>query len=274
MKSKYQTPEQVTQKHTRWGKGSLKLMLLSYMLSHKYMNTHSLRARQDHLRQRQCPIPPTSRRAQIPPAKSGAESVPDSCLRSSAWAKAQQGDYTEAIGLLSQLIDRHPHTAIDYNNRGLVYFQSGQLEQAIADYNTALQLNPKLANAYNNRANSYAACGLLSAALADYDRAIDLNPSYVRALINRGITLRDLGWYDQAIENFDIALLLGQLEGHIYAERGRTYHLWGDWNCCIADYRRALTQLPQKSDSSFDPAGRLRLKVITWLEQLLSPRST
>jgi len=73
------------------------------------------------------------------------EESPD-CIRSSAWAKAQQGDYISAIALLNQLIDRHPHNAINYNNRGLVYFQS-QLNQALADYNTAIQLNPHLASA-------------------------------------------------------------------------------------------------------------------------------
>lgn len=238
------------------------------------MNTHSLKARRDHPRHHCSPaVSPASWKPQQHPAASEPESVkPDSYLRSWACAEAQQGNYSEAIALLSQLIDRHPHNAIDYNNRGLVYFQSGQLHQALADYNTALQRNPQLASAYNNRANYYAAIGQLSSAIADYDQAIDLNPSYVRAWINRGITLRDLEQYEQAIENFDIAEVLGQLEGHIYAERGRTYHLWGDWNCAIADYRRALTELPQNGASSSDPASRLRLKVKTWLNQLLGKR--
>jgi len=144
---------------------------------------------------------------------------------------------------LNQLIDRHPHNAINYNNRGLVYFQSSQLNQA-RRLQHSNQLNPHLASAYNNRANYYAACGRLTAALTDYDKALDLNPSYVRAWINRGITLRDLGQYDQAIENFDRDAR--PTKGHIYAERGRAYHLWGDWNCAISDYRRALTQLPLK----------------------------
>lgn len=200
--------------------------------------------------------------------------LPDRCLRSWAWAKAQQGDYAEAIALLNQLIDRNPHNPINYNNRGLVYFQGGFLTRAIADYNRALQLNPLLASAYNNRANYYAASGHLAAAIADYDRAIDLNPGYVRALINRGITWRELGQYEKAIDNFDMALLLGQLEGHIYAERGRTYHLWGDWNWCIVDYRRALEQLPQKSATNAEPACRLRLQVEMWVNQLLIPLST
>lgn len=244
-------------------------MLLSYWLNYKYMNRHSLKARQDNPRNHRCPAPPASWKPQNHPANREPEYLPDNYLRSSAWAKAQQGDYSEAIALLSLLIDRHPHNANDYNNRGLVYFQSGQIEQAIENYNTALQLNPHLASAYNNRANYYATCGRLAAAIADYDRALDLKPSYVRAWINRGITLRDLGRYDQAIENFDIAGVLGQLEGHIAAERGRTYHLWGDWNCAIADYRHALSQLPENGAST-DPSGRLRLKVITWLNQLLN----
>ena len=264
------------QEATRWGNESYKLILMSYWLNDKYMNSHSLKTRQNHSGHHRCRVlSPANWQAQDHPTNQESQSVkPDRCLRSLARAKAQQGDYTSAIALLSQLIDRHPHNAIDYNNRGLVYFQSGQLNQAIADYNRAIQLNPHLASAYNNRANYYAACGLRSAAIADYDRALELNPSYVRAWINLGITLRDLGRYDEAIENFDIAEVLGQLEGHIYAERGRTYHLWGDWNCASADYRRALTQLPQEGASSSDPGGRLRLKVITWLNQLLSPMPT
>lgn len=195
--------------------------------------------------------------------------VGDSYLRSYALKSASQGNYSEAIAVLNQLISRHPHNAIDYNNRGLIYFQSGQPQKAFCDYNTALQLDPNLASAYNNRANYYAACGKLDSALTDYDQALNLNPSYVRALINRGITLRDLGQYEDAIENFETALLFGQLEGHILAERGRTYHLWGDWNFAIADYRRALTQLPSPTLRKEDPSCRLRLRVENWLNDLL-----
>ncbi|MBD2386339.1 tetratricopeptide repeat protein [Cylindrospermum sp. FACHB-282] len=197
--------------------------------------------------------------------------VEDNYLRSCALESAQQGDYSKAIALLSQLIYRHPQNAVDYNNRGLIYFQSGETQKALGDYNTALQLNPHLASAYNNRANYHAACGELAVALTDYDLALDLNPRHVRAWINRGITLRDLGQYYEAVENFETALLFGQLEGHIWAERGRTYHLWGDWNCAIADYSRALTQLPSLNSSRDVSGYRLHLQLETWLNELLSP---
>ena len=51
---------------------------------------------------------------------SGESVLGDRYLRSCALKSAQQGDYTEAIATLTQLISRHPHNAIDYNNRGLI----------------------------------------------------------------------------------------------------------------------------------------------------------
>lgn len=191
-------------------------------------------------------------------------------LRRQAYVVAQQGNHEEAIDILSQLIACNPQSATDYNNRGLVYFQGGQLKAALSDYNTALKIDPRLASAYNNRANYYAAQGQLAAAIADYEKAIDFNPSNVRARINRGITLRDLGLYNRAVENFDLALRFGQLEDHIYAERGRTYHLYGDWNCAIADYQRALAQLP-RSQSNSNTSNRLRFQVENWLQEILTP---
>lgn len=195
----------------------------------------------------------------------------DNYLRQLASLKAQAGDYKQAIEIFNQLIQRHPNSAIDYNNRGLTYFEGGEMKKAIADYNKALELNPQLAAAYNNQANYYAALGQLAEALAAYQQAIDINPSYIRAWINQGITFRQLGMYALALENFDFALLLGQLEGYIYAQRGRTYHLRGDWNCAIADYRRALTLLPQSSLSLADAAMRLRVQVQNWINLLLNP---
>ena len=189
-------------------------------------------------------------------------------LRSSALKLAQQGQYSKAIALFKQLIDYDSNNAIDFNNRGLIYFQIGEKQKAFCDYNTALKLNPRLAGAYNNRANYYVVCGNLVAAIADYDRAIDLNPSYVRAWINRGITLRDLGQYEEAIENFEIALLFGQLEAYIWAEYGRTYHLWGDWNCAIAAYNRAFSLLLFLDQRKNVFGYSLRSQLESWLHDM------
>jgi len=193
------------------------------------------------------------------------------------------GDHEYAIELLSTLIANHPNNATYYSNRGLLHFQAGHLDAAIHDYDIALQLNPKLASAYNNRGNYYAAQGCRAAAIADYDRAIDLDPGNIRARINQSITLRELGDYERAIEELDLALQLVQtvyrtnsssnalLEGHLYVERGRTYHLWGDWNYAIADYQRALALLPEPGVKTF--SNRLSHQVEGWLTHLLTSES-
>lgn len=196
---------------------------------------------------------------------------PDMVLRQRALSAAQQGDYSKAIAIYGQLINRHPYNATHYSNRGLVYFQSGRSDLAIADYNRAIELNPRLDSAYNNRANYYAARGQFLEAILDYDVALDLNPANVRAWINQGITFRELDMHDRALESFDLALCLGRLESHIYAQRGRTYHLRGDWNCAIADYQRALAALPDSTTSAHDPSVRLRVQIENWMDDLLSP---
>jgi tetratricopeptide (TPR) repeat protein len=188
-------------------------------------------------------------------------------LRTLVRESASTGEYTVAISILDLLIDINPDNANDYNNRGLMHFRNNQFAEAIKDLDRAIELDPKLDSAYNNRANYHAAVGDLAAAIADYDVALDLNPANVRAWINQGITFRELGLYDLAIEDFDIAFIIGKkLQGRILAERGRTYHLRGDWNCANNDYHRALTQLSGASNS-----GNYLKKVNNWLNELLNP---
>jgi tetratricopeptide (TPR) repeat protein len=122
-------------------------------------------------------------------------------------------------------------------------------------------------------------------ALFDYETALDLNPINTHARINQGITFRELEMYELAIETFDLALQFDQMlnrssttetttaiAGHIYAQRGRTSHLAGDWNYAVADYRRALAVLAPSSNALLDVSQRLRLQVRGWLRELLSPQ--
>lgn len=195
----------------------------------------------------------------------------ETTLRQYALKEAQQGNHATAIALFTQILSANPQSARDYNNRGLVYFQSGELDKAIADYNRALRIDDTLDSVYNNRANYYAAQGKFLEAILDYDAALDLNPANGRAWLNQGITLRELRMFERAVECFDFALRLGRLESHIYAERGRTYHVWGDWNCALADYQRAIDSLNLPTAAAVGTTTRLRLQLEVWKDELLSP---
>ncbi|MGB5768783.1 MAG: tetratricopeptide repeat protein [Crocosphaera sp.] len=185
-------------------------------------------------------------------------------LRIKIKQEANQGNYKNAVRLLNQLLALQPDSAIDYNNRGLMYLKMGNYEQAMVDFNQAIAINPRLDRAYNNRGNCYAIQGNLRKAVENYEQALDINPYNQRAWLNKGVTLRELAEYGLAIETLEIAKIMGeQYHGRIYAERGYTQYLRGDWNCAIADYRRALSCLSER-DHYYQ-------KVVTWLGQVLKP---
>jgi len=210
----------------------------------------------------------------------------DALWHQKALYEIKQGNHEAAIALFGLLIEGNPQNVTAYNNRGLLYVQSGQFDSALADYNTALQLNSRSAKIYNNRANCYASMGRRMEALFDYETALDLNPANTHARINQGITFRELEMYEHAIDTFDLALQFDQmlsgsstadtttsLAGHIYAQRGRTSHLAGDWNYAVADYRRALSVLFLREAALLDVSERLRRQVKRWLSDLLNPES-
>ena len=146
---------------------------------------------------------------------------------------AQKENYSRAIAILDRLIALSPTKADHYNNRGLMYYAMHQSKRALADYGQALTINPLLDKAYNNRANLYATQHSWVDAIADYDRAIDINPLNIRARLNQAITFREIGDYEEALICLDIAMAFRPSDAALYAERGRIYHLDGEWNCAI-----------------------------------------
>ncbi len=178
----------------------------------------------------------------------------------------EQQNYDTAICLLDYLIDQDPKNPTHYSNRGLIYARCLQWDAAIVDYDQALLLNPDSDRIYMKRAKCNEALGQWDEAIIDYDCAIDINPYNIQARVNQGILFRDLKAYEDAIICFGLALFFGEFDSQIYAERGRTYHLDGHWNCAMGDYQRVLDIL---KDS---PNADLEAQIYIWILELLSNR--
>ncbi|ESA36093.1 tetratricopeptide tpr-1 repeat-containing protein [Leptolyngbya sp. Heron Island J] len=187
----------------------------------------------------------------------------DQQLKQSLHQAIQYQDYPRAILLLNYFIIQEPKNPDHYINRGLIYAHYQSWSQAMADYNQALQLNHNEGQIYANRAKCNAALGHWSEALADYDTAIGLDPDNINARVHQGILFRALSLYDDAIVCFGLALFIGNLSADIYAERGRTYQLDGQWNCAISDYQRALEILAES------PSESLQSQIQVWTAELL-----
>ncbi|NJM95903.1 MAG: tetratricopeptide repeat protein [Phormidesmis sp. RL_2_1] len=186
-------------------------------------------------------------------------------LNKRASLEAKRKQYTSAIEILTRLMAYEPDNAGHYVNRGLMYYNQRQWAQALSDYDHAIELNPRLGKAYSNRANLYASQRQWLAAMADYDEAIDLNPLNIRARLNQAITLREMGEYEEALVCLDIAMFFKPQSATLYAERGRVYHLQGDWNCAITDYSQALDLAADTSSADREQLNQVNRRVLKWM---------
>jgi len=57
----------------------------------------------------------------------------------------------QAIADYSQAITLDPEHPAAYNNRGFIYYRTGDLDKAMIDFDQAIQLSPDEADAYYNR---------------------------------------------------------------------------------------------------------------------------
>ena len=190
-------------------------------------------------------------------------------LRRQARWEAGQQNYAAAIRVFNLLIADAPENAEHYANRGLMHYRDRQWARAIADYDRAIELDSELDRAYSNRANVHARQKNWTAAIADYDRAVDLNPLNMRARLNQAITFREMGEYEEALACLDIATFFKPDSATLFAERGRVYHLRGDWNCAVADYTLALSLLPSpwNADGHNDltAAAKVSRRISHWM---------
>src|SRR5476649_752076 len=78
--------------------------------------------------------------------------------------------------------------AFAFINRGVAYYEKGQLDSALENYNQGIELHPKYALAFNNRCAVFRDKGQYDRAIEDCNQAIKLNPKYANAYYNRGFS--------------------------------------------------------------------------------------
>ena len=194
------------------------------------------------------------------------------------FARADRGEYDQAIADFTAAIELNPQYAQAYNNRGLAYLRQGDYDRAIADCTTAIELNSQLVEAYNNLGLAYYGQGEYNEAISKYTTAIDLGQQltegttqlsrlpterptaielgqqlteayynrgvvfYVEAEggLDRGVLYYGEGEYGHAVTDFTAAIKLDPQYAQAYNSRGLAYRRQGDYDRAIADYTAAI----------------------------------
>jgi tetratricopeptide (TPR) repeat protein len=148
---------------------------------------------------------------------------------------------------------RGPKTAVEFYNRGVDYFEQGDLDRAIADYTEAVRLDPQQRHvpAYQNLAAAYLALGDFDRAVADATRLLERDPHNASALCLRAGMYDLQGEFDKAIADYTEAIRLHPHDVQGYHNRGESYLGQRDWDKAIADLTEAIRLYAQEQS----PAG-------------------
>jgi len=196
----------------------------------------------------------------------------------------KQNNYTEAIRLYNEAIDKNKDFPDAYLNKGIALMKSGQINDAREVLTEAITLDPSLVQANLVRAESslrladfrgaeedlkkiskeYAdssryflirgnlmeAQSRTSEAIADFDKAIALDPKNVEAFVNRGAVYYKLHTYPLARQDFVDAIKLNPAQPEALNNLGLIATNNKNWKDAIFYFDRIL---------NFNPADPLAL---------------
>jgi tetratricopeptide (TPR) repeat protein len=103
---------------------------------------------------------------------------------------------------------QHLQRYVDIVNKGIDYYERGDMEGALIQFNKAINFDPSYAGAYANRGGLYNTKKNLDLALTDLNEAIRLDPNFAPAYANRGSVHYNRKDYESAREDWEQTLCL------------------------------------------------------------------
>jgi len=98
--------------------------------------------------------------------------------------------------------------AVELNNMGVAFFNSGNFNEAIKYYTKSIEINPNDATVWLNVGNAYNALSMYVESAKCYAKAVLINPSNAIAWYALGISFHKTHLYDLAIKCYDQSLAI------------------------------------------------------------------
>lgn len=134
---------------------------------------------------------------------------------------AAEGDLSEAIGALEQLIAECPGIADYHVSLADLYAKRGDDEAALAEYDAALKLQPNYLEATVKLGTQHLRRGRLVDAAQSFNRAVELNDRLMCAFVGLGVAQHASGHEKEAHATFDLAASLEPNTTLLFSEATR-----------------------------------------------------
>jgi tetratricopeptide (TPR) repeat protein len=165
-------------------------------------------------------------------------------------AKAKLNLYDDAILNYTTAIKLDPEMKY-YENRGLMFIETGDYHNAISDFNEALQYDSSNSTLYFNRGYTQALSGNYESAIKDYSRAISNDSTNAKIFVNRGDLWSGVEEHQKAIFDFTTALSLNKRDELAYFNRAKEFAKIGMIKQAIDDYSKAIILNPSNIEYYF-----------------------
>jgi tetratricopeptide (TPR) repeat protein len=152
------------------------------------------------------------------------------------------------IVLWEDVIQKSPHKARPYINRGLAYYNQGNYIQAMSDYNKAIAIGPQFIYPYEYRGLIYIKEGEIPQAISEYDTAIKINPYYAEVYYHRGLAFLKQNNYSQALADYNKAIELNPEYVDAYNDRAKLDQAQGNSVQAISDHTKSIQIDPGQAD--------------------------
>ncbi len=158
------------------------------------------------------------------------------------------GYFEDAITEYKMAIWLDPFNIAAYRHLCRAYEEQGDYNQAVEIYNKLISLAPNIPDLYSNLANIYYIKGEFDLAIANYQTAITLNPSRTWT----SVIAQTMGFVyqenksdpDAAISAYQTAYVLTPEDIDIYVNLGSAFYDKEDYNNALSVYRKALELQP------------------------------
>jgi tetratricopeptide (TPR) repeat protein len=150
--------------------------------------------------------------------------------------------------LWQDIVQKSPHKARPYINRGWAYYNQGNFAQAMSDYKKAIAISPEFIYPYDDEGLIYAKESNLTQAIAEYDQAIRINPYYAIVYYHRGLAYFKQNNYTQALSDYNNAIKLNPEYVDAYNERAKLTQAQDNLTQANFDYTRSLKIDPDQKD--------------------------
>lgn len=152
----------------------------------------------------------------------------------------QEGRPFEALGTLSDAIEKHPMDGELLFIRSQLLGQSESFAEALADIEKAIELESNVAVFRINRAQLYRKFGRYEQAMQDLNKAIELDNSQLAAFFNRGALKYSQQDLEGALNDFNECIALDPHAPAPYFNRATVYQDLAQTENALADLDRFL----------------------------------